>query len=107
MNKEKDAEFEDFDDDDMDMKMTLTLEDDSQLECEILTIFELDEKDYIVLMPLTELDEPNEEGEVFIYRYSEDDEGNPQLDNIEDDDEFEAVEAVFDEMLDEAEFDEM
>lgn len=51
--------------------------------------------------------EENEEGEVFIYRYSEDSEGNPSLDNIEDDEEYEAVSDRFDELLDEAAFEEM
>ena len=51
--------------------------------------------------------EENEAGEVFIYRYSEDSEGNPSLDNIEDDEEYEAVSDRFDELLDEAAFEEM
>ena len=45
--------------------------------------------------------------QVFIYRYSEDSEGNPSLDNIEDDEEYEAVSDRFDELLDEAAFEEM
>ena len=48
-----------------------------------------------------------EEGEVYLYRYSEDKDGQPNLDNIEDDDEFEAVSDAFDEMLDAAEYDEI
>ena len=59
------------------------------------------------LLPLDENGEENEEGEVFIYRYSEDSEGNPSLDNIEDDEEYEAVSDRFDELLDEAAFEEM
>ncbi|MFR7959573.1 MAG: DUF1292 domain-containing protein [Roseburia intestinalis] len=39
--------------------------------------------------------------------YSEDSEGNPSLDNIEDDEEYEAVSDRFDELLDEAAFEEM
>ena len=61
----------------------------------------------IALLPLDENGEENEEGEVFIYRYSEDSEGNPSLDNIEDDEEYEAVSDRFDELLDEAAFEEM
>ena len=56
---------------------------------------------------MVENGEENEEGEVFIYRYSEDSEGNPSLDNIEDDEEYEAVSDRFDELLDEAAFEEM
>ena len=91
---------------DDDMFVTLDLDDGTQVECEILTIFEVNKQDYIALLPLT--DEESEDGEeVFIYRYHEDEEGNPSLENIEDDDEYEAVADRFDELLDEAEFDEM
>lgn len=91
---------------DDDMFVTLDLDDGSQVECEILTIFEVDKQDYIALLPLAE--DTDEEGEeVFIYRYHEDADGNPSLENIENDDEYEAVADRFDELLDEAEFDEM
>ena len=39
--------------------------------------------------------------------YSEDEEGNPSLDNIDSDEEYEIVSDRFDELLDEAEFDAM
>lgn len=93
--------------DDTDILVTLDLDDGSQVECEILTIFTVGEQDYIALLPLDEKGEPNEEGEVFIYRYSEDEDGNPSLENIADDDEYEAVADRFDELLDEAEFNDM
>ena len=92
--------------DDDDMFVTLDLDDGSQVEGEILTIFEVDKQDYIALLPLS--DEESEDGdEVYIYRYNEDEDGNPSLENIEDDEEYEAVADRFDELLDEAEFDEM
>lgn len=93
--------------DDTDILVTLDLDDGSQVECEILTIFTVGERDYIALLPLDESGEPNEDGEVYIYRYTEDAEGNASLDNIEDDEEYEAVSDRFDELLDEAEFDDM
>jgi uncharacterized protein YrzB (UPF0473 family) len=93
--------------DDNDIIVTLDLDDGTQRECEILTIFTVDERDYIALIPLDSNGEPNEDGEVFIYRYLEDEEGNPTLDNIQDDDEYEAVADKFDELLDEAEFEEL
>ena len=89
---------------DDDILVTLELDDGTQAECEILTIFTVGEQDYIALLPLDEKGEPNEDGEVFIYRYFEDEEGNPSLDNIQDDDEYEAVADRFDELLDEEEF---
>lgn len=92
---------------DDDILVTLELDDGTQAECEILTIFTVGEQDYIALLPLDEKGEPNEDGEVFIYRYFEDEEGNPSLDNIQNDDEYEAVADRFDELLDEEEFDSM
>ena len=90
--------------DDEPMYVTLDLDDGTQLECEVLTIFDVGEQDYIALLPNPESDDSEE---VYIYRYSEDEEGNPSLDNIEDDDEYEAVADRFDELLDEAAFDDM
>lgn len=91
---------------DTDILVTLDLDDGSEVECEILTILSVNGQDYIALLPLDDEGEANEEGEVFIYRYSEDEEGSPSLANIEDDDEYEAVSDRFDEWLDEAEFEE-
>ena len=62
--------------------VTLTLDDGSQLECVVLTIFDAGEREYIALLPME--GEEAEEGEVYLYRYSEDAEGNPNLANIED-----------------------
>ena len=73
--------------DDEDILVTLEMDDGSRLECEILTIFEVKDQDYIVLLPLDEKGNANAEGEVFIYRYFEDKDGNPSLENIIDDDE--------------------
>ena len=67
------------------MTVTLTLDDGSQLECVILTIFEAGGRDYIALLPME--GEDADEGEVYLYRYTEID-GNPDLQNIEDDEEF-------------------
>ena len=89
------------------MFVTLDLDDGSSRECQILTIFEADGRDYIALLPVDEDEQPNEDGEVFIYRYSEDAEGNPSLENIEDDEEYEVVSDRFDELLDEAEFEDL
>lgn len=86
--------------------VTLTLDNDEEVECAVLTIYTVDNKDYIALLPLDEEGE-NEEGEVYIYRYIETEEGEPTLENIEDDDEYEAAADAFDEWLDEQEFEEM
>ncbi len=85
--------------------ITLTLDNDETIECSILTIFEAAGKDYIALLPLNEQGE-NEDGEVFLYRFHEEN-GVPVLENIEDDDEYEAASDGFDEWLDSLEYDEL
>ena len=97
-NEEMDLEQEE-------MTVTLTLDDGSEVECVVLTIFEAGDRDYIALLQ-TEGAEADE-GEVYLYRYEEDADGNPSLDNIEDDDEYEVVADAFDELLDDQEFDEI
>lgn len=85
--------------------VTLTLDNDEVVDCAILTIYEVDGKEYIALLPLSEEDDDeDEDGEVFIYRYKENDGEEPQLENIEDDAEYEAAADAFDEWLDEQEF---
>lgn len=87
------------------MTVTLTLDDGSELECVVLTIFDAGDREYIALLPME--GEEAEEGEVYLYRYTEDAEGNPSLANIEDDDEYECVADAFDMLLDDQEYDEL
>lgn len=86
--------------------ITLSLDGGKELECQVLTILEVNKKDYIVLYPLEESSQI-EEGEVFIYRYFEDKNGEVDLQNIDSDEEFEMVSDAFDEYLDSCEFDEI
>ena len=101
--------FEQPESNDEEMTVTLDLEDGSSVECAIVTILTVNNQDYIVLLPLDENGE-NEDGEVWFYRYSEN-ENNPNeepvLDYIDDDDEYEAIADAFDEFLDTQEFDEI
>lgn len=90
-------------DDGSDILVTVDMDDGTSVECQILTIFDLNDRDYIVLLPMDEEEEPNEEGEVYIYRYLEDSEGNPSLENIENDEEYQAVAEFFDQLLDDLE----
>ncbi|MCD8121152.1 MAG: DUF1292 domain-containing protein [Clostridiales bacterium] len=87
------------------MTVTLALDDGSSMECVVLTIFEAGGRDYIALLPMDRAE--SEEGEVYLYRYEEDADGNPSLDNIGDDEEYEIVEEAFDELLDDREYDEL
>lgn len=100
-------ENEDLEDDASDMHVTLSMDDGTEVECDILTIFEVGTQSYIVLLPEDQSEEENEESEVFIYRYHEDKDGNPSLENIDDDAEYEAVAERFDEILDEEDFEDM
>ena len=90
---------------DEEMTVTLTLDDGTDLECVVLTIFEAADKEYIALLPLD--GNEAEDGEGYLYRYSEDAEGNPDIQNIESDEEYEIVADAFDEFLDTAEYDEI
>ena len=77
--------------DNMDDEMYVTLSlDEGEVECTVITIFEA-----------------GQEGEVYLYRYFEDSQGNPKLDDIQSDEEFEIASDKFDEWLDEQEFEDM
>lgn len=87
--------------------VTLTLDNDETLECAVLTIYEAAGRQYIALLPLDENGEESEESDVYIYRFSETEDGEPNLENIEDDDEYDAAADKFDEWMDSLEFDEI
>lgn len=95
------ANYDDYEGD----TVTLTLDDDTEVECAIISIYSAGERDYIALLPLEGEEEKN--GEVFIYRYTEDENGEPGLENIDDDEEYDMAADAFDEQLDEEEFNEL
>ena len=99
------ADEKELNEEEQEMTVTLTLDDDTEVECVVLTVFNAGEHEYIALLPMEGAD--SEEGEVYLYRYSETEDGTPNLDNIEDDDEYEIVAEAFDELLDDQEFDEL
>lgn len=101
MGQSKDSEFKDRD------TMTLDLDDGGKLECIVLNVFPVNNREYIALLPMNDEGHVEEDAQIFLYRFEElgDDEVN--LETIEDDDEFELVSDYFDEMLDEQEFNEL
>ena len=100
-NEELDMDLEmEFDD-----TVTLTLDDGEEVECAVIAIYPVDGKDYIALLPME--GEAADTGEIYLYRYEEDEEGNPNLSNIEEDEEYENAADAFDELLDMEEFDEL
>ena len=78
--------------------ITLTMDDDTEVTCAILTVFPVEKNEYIALLPLDENGQ-NHEGEVYLYKFSRTENGDPMLENIEDDDEYMAVADAFDEVL--------
>lgn len=86
------------------LTVTLTLENNEELECAVLNIFEADEKEYIALLPLDENGD-NTDGQIYLYRFIDNGEQEePGLENIEEDEEFDRVSAVFNEWLDTRDF---
>ncbi len=85
--------------------ISILLDDGKEVECDILAIFEVRSQFYVALLPQTPI-EGYEEGEYFLYRYSSDGD-NVELSDIETDEEWEAVEDKFEELLDEEEFNSM
>ena len=67
--------------------VTLTLDDDTELECSILGTFDIEDAEYIVLLPI-------DDEEVLIYRYDHVGE-EVTLGLIESDEEFELVSETF------------
>lgn len=91
------------------MTVDIELEDGKKVNCAVITILTVNQKDYIALLPLDENGE-NLDGEVWFYGYREDEKdpnAEPELLYIEDDEEYEAVSDAFDEFLDNQEFDEL
>ena len=79
-------------------KITLTMEDDTEVECAILTVFPVDAKEYIALLPLDENGQ-NESGEVYLYTFARTESGDPMLSNIESDEEYAKAAVAFDTVL--------
>ena len=96
-NEEHDHECEcdcdhehEFDEQDYEEEMDiiyLTLDDDTEVECAVLGIFEVEDEEYIALVPL-------HDEQVFLYKFIE--EGDEfELLTIDDDEEFETVSEAF------------
>lgn len=86
--------------------VTMVLDDGTELECSVIAIFPVDDRDYIALLPNRIID-GFEEGEVLLYRYVELEGDDIDLEPIETEDEYEAVADAFEKLLDEEEFNEL
>ena len=67
-----------------------------ELECGVIGIFDTEENTYIAVL-IPEVEDEFEEG-VYYFRYTEDKDGNPLLDEIETDEEFKKVHEVFEDI---------
>lgn len=74
--------------------LTVVLENDEELKCSVLSIFEVGEKEYIALLPVGD-------DQVLLYEYLEHSEEDFELLNIETEEEFEVVEDAFFDIFDE------
>ncbi len=74
--------------------VTFDDEDDTEVACSVLDIFECNGREYIAIAPKAEVD-GEDEAEVYFYRYSEDGE-EVKLDDIETDEEWNDVAELFD-----------
>ena len=77
------------------------MDDDTEVECAVLTIYPVNQKEYIALLPLDENGQ-SESGEVYLYTFSRTENGDPMLANIEDDAEYQAAAEAFDAILENA-----
>lgn len=73
--------------------ITIEFDDGTSVECEMMGVFDCGDKEYIALLPLDGTDD------VYLYGYSEDENGEFELTDIEDDAEFEKVVAEFDRIV--------
>lgn len=89
------------------MSVELTLDNDEVVECLVLTMLEAAGNQYIALLPIDENGEPEDDSDIFLYRYSESEDGEPALENIEDDEEFDIASDALDEWFDAQKFEEM
>ena len=100
MAKKQENEFENED------TLTIYLDNDEKLECYVVNIFEAGGQEYIALLP--KAGQEYDEGLVYIYRIDgEDENGDPILQNITSDEEWEIASEKFDELLDSMEYDEI
>jgi len=76
--------------------ITLTMENNEQVECAVLGIFEVEDQEYVALLP-------EDSEDVFIYIYKEDEDGEIELENIESQEDFDKISAAFLEIMEEEE----
>ena len=90
MNEENKNEFLDEEFDELDSKIILNDEEGNEVEFEFLDVVELDGKEYVILLPVEEI----ENGEVVIFRIEGEGEDETYI-GLEDEEEAERVFLAF------------
>ncbi|MCI8562636.1 MAG: DUF1292 domain-containing protein [Lachnospiraceae bacterium] len=92
------------DDNEATVAITLTDEDGNDVEAQILAIIEIEElgKEYAAVLPLDIQEDEADEMEALIFVYSEDEDGNPVFESLDDAEEYEIVSSVFNQFFSEA-----
>ncbi|MBQ9828634.1 MAG: DUF1292 domain-containing protein [Lachnospiraceae bacterium] len=92
-----------YTEDDFDDIMTMAFDDGEEVECGILAIYPVGDREYIALYPLVQ-----EAGdEYYIYRYLGEDGDDIEIEEIPEDDEMDAAEAGFNEYMDNLDIDDL
>ncbi len=80
-------------------KIILVDDEGSEWECEVIDVFEYNGGKFVALTPVDEADEESEEIQVEFMRLKEEKDGDFTIEEIEDDEEFEAVATYWDSLI--------
>lgn len=91
------------DEDEDEYVVTLPLEDGTELDCDVITLFELEGQDYVALYPCD-----GEPDEIYLFRTKYQlGSDNMELEEIDDEEEFKAVSDTFDEIMEQEEWNDL
>ncbi len=76
---------------------------DDEFDVEIIAALEIEElsQEYVAVLPIDPVEDVGED-ELILFKYSEDEEGNPEFEGIEDDEELQSVATAFEQYFSEA-----
>ena len=75
-------------------RISITRDDGVELECEVVNVFQAKDQKYIVLLPLIDMD-----GGCYLFRFFQEKNEQPRLDNIEDPAEYDFAANVYANLL--------
>lgn len=90
--------------DDEDLTITIPFEDGTELECDVILLFEIEdeEQDYVALYPSS-----GEPDEIYLFRCEYDGGDNMEIEEISDEKEYKLVCETFDTIMEEQEWNEI